>query len=56
MAIDDLDDSKLIFPSDGNNKKNRSSTPLLDNFGKDITKMAAAGKIEPAVGREIIPF
>lgn len=52
MAIDDLDDSKLIFPSDGNNKKNRSSTPLLDNFGKDITKMAAAGKIEPAVGRE----
>jgi ATP-dependent Clp protease ATP-binding subunit ClpC len=52
MAIDDLDDSKLIFPSDGNNKKNKSSTPLLDNFGKDITKMAAAGKIEPAVGRE----
>ena len=52
MAIEDLDDSKLIFPSDGNNKKNRSNTPLLDNFGKDITKMAAAGKIEPAVGRE----
>jgi len=52
MAIDDLDDSKLIFPSDGNNKKNKSSTPLLDNFGKDVTKMAAAGKIEPAVGRE----
>ncbi len=52
MAIEDLDDSKLIFPSDGNNKKSRSTTPLLDNFGKDITKMAAAGKIEPAVGRE----
>ncbi len=53
MAIEDLDDSKLLFPSDGNNnKKNRSNTPLLDNFGKDITKLAASGKIEPAVGRE----
>jgi ATP-dependent Clp protease ATP-binding subunit ClpC len=52
MAIEDLDDSKLIFPTDGNNKKSRSTTPLLDNFGKDITKMAAAGKIDPAVGRE----
>jgi len=52
MAIEDLDDSKLIFPSDGNNKKSKSSTPLLDNFGKDITKLASMGKIEPAVGRE----
>jgi ATP-dependent Clp protease ATP-binding subunit ClpC len=51
MAIEDLDDSRLIFPNDGN-KKQKSSTPLLDNFGKDLTKMASSGKIDPAIGRE----
>jgi ATP-dependent Clp protease ATP-binding subunit ClpC len=52
MAIEDLDDSKLLFPSEGNNKKAKSSTPLLDNFGKDLTKLATSGKIDPAIGRE----
>lgn len=52
MATEDLDDSKLIFPSEGSGKKNKSTTPLLDNFGKDITKLAYEGKIEPAVGRD----
>lgn len=51
MALEDLDDSRLVFPPDGN-KKTKSSTPLLDNFGKDLTKMAASGKIDPAIGRE----
>lgn len=51
MAIEDLDDSRLIFPNDGN-KKVKSSTPLLDNFGKDLTKLASSGKIDPAIGRE----
>ena len=51
MAIEDLDDSRLIFPNDGN-KKAKSSTPLLDNFGKDLTKLASSGKIDPAIGRE----
>lgn len=52
MATEDIEDSKLIFPSEGS-KKNKSSTPLLDNFGKDLTKMVSSGKIDPAIGREV---
>lgn len=29
-----------------------SSTPMLDSFGKDLTKSAAEGKLDPIVGRE----
>lgn len=52
MATEDIEDSRLVFPSDGN-KKNKSNTPLLDNFGKDLTKMVSSGKIDPAIGREV---
>jgi ATP-dependent Clp protease ATP-binding subunit ClpC len=30
----------------------KSKTPVLDNFGRDITKMAEAGTLDPIVGRE----
>ena len=30
----------------------KSKTPVLDNFGRDLTKMADAGKLDPIVGRE----
>jgi ATP-dependent Clp protease ATP-binding subunit ClpC len=30
----------------------KSKTPVLDNFGRDITKMAEAGSLDPIVGRE----
>ena len=30
----------------------RSATPMLDAFGKDLTKLAAEGKLDPIVGRE----
>lgn len=30
----------------------KSSTPMLDSFGKDLTKFAADGKLDPVVGRE----
>jgi len=29
-----------------------SETPFLDNFGKDLTKMAEEGKLEPVIGRD----
>ena len=32
--------------------KNDNATPALDKFGKDITKDAADGKLDPVVGRE----
>jgi ATP-dependent Clp protease ATP-binding subunit ClpC len=31
---------------------NKSKTPVLDNFGRDLTKMAEDGKLDPIVGRE----
>ncbi len=33
-----------------NNSK--SNTPVLDNFGTDITKLASEGKLDPIIGRE----
>ncbi|MFT5884458.1 MAG: ATP-dependent Clp protease ATP-binding subunit ClpC [Arcticibacterium sp.] len=30
----------------------KSKTPILDNFGRDLTKMADAGKLDQIVGRE----
>lgn len=38
--------------SDSKGKSNsKSNTPILDNFGRDITKIAAEGKIDPIIGR-----
>ena len=33
-------------------KKTGSSTPILDNFSRDLTKLAEEGKIDPIIGRE----
>jgi len=30
----------------------KSKTPVLDNFGRDLTKMAEDGKLDPIVGRQ----
>ena len=30
----------------------KSRTPVLDNFGRDITKAAEEGRLDPIVGRE----
>ena len=32
--------------------KGKSKTPVLDNFGRDLTKAAEEGKLDPIVGRE----
>ncbi|MBV1924122.1 MAG: ATP-dependent Clp protease ATP-binding subunit, partial [Flavobacteriaceae bacterium] len=37
----------------GNKKTNKKSkTPVLDNFGRDLTSFAEEGKLDPVVGRE----
>jgi ATP-dependent Clp protease ATP-binding subunit ClpC len=41
--------------NDGKNKKSGggdSSTPVLDNFSRDLIKLAEQGKIDPVIGRE----
>jgi ATP-dependent Clp protease ATP-binding subunit ClpC len=43
-------------PSFGSSQKkpgeSKSKTPVLDNFGRDLTKAAEEGKLDPIVGRE----
>ena len=52
----DEDDSKAFMGSssgDGPSKSSsKSNTPVLDNFGRDLTKYAEDGKLDPIVGRE----
>ncbi len=41
--------------STGRSKKEqteRIKTPVLDNFGRDLTKLAVEGKLDPVIGRE----
>lgn len=41
------------FGSTGAQKSNKKSkTPVLDNFGRDLTQLAEEGKLDPVVGRE----
>src|SRR5690606_32302318 len=52
------DDSSKIFGSGsaagGKEKKGteKSRTPVLDNFGRDLTRLAEDNKLDPIVGRE----
>ena len=32
--------------------QSRSKTPILEHFGRDLTAMARAGKLDPIIGRE----
>ncbi len=62
LASSDTDDpdedSSKIFGSSGSGggkeKKGaeKSRTPVLDNFGRDLTKLAEDNKLDPIVGRE----
>ncbi|WP_266366947.1 ATP-dependent Clp protease ATP-binding subunit [Tellurirhabdus rosea] len=55
---DDDDDRGSMFgggsSSSGKDPKGseKSRTPVLDNFGRDLTKLAELGKLDPIVGRE----
>ena len=41
-----------FVPSAEPAKSRKSKTPVLDNFGKDITALASQDKLDPVVGRE----
>ncbi len=40
------------FSSSGGKASKKSKTPVLDNFGRDLTYLAEEGKLDPVVGRE----
>ena len=42
------EEKKTSPPSKGN----KSNTPVLDNFGRDLTKLAEDDKLDPIIGRE----
>lgn len=46
------DDDQTFGASQRKASDPKSKTPVLDNFGRDLTKMAEAGKLDPIVGRE----
>ncbi len=52
---DDFDDDKRSYSQQQRAKQQtntKSKTPVLDNFGRDITKLAESGSLDPIVGRE----
>jgi ATP-dependent Clp protease ATP-binding subunit ClpC len=44
------DDDKMM--SKKQKASTESSTPVLDNFSRDLNKLAAEGKLDPVIGRE----
>lgn len=55
---DDDDNDRGMFGGGGGTGQSKdkgsekSRTPVLDNFGRDLTKLAEVGKLDPIVGRE----
>ncbi|MBN1300327.1 MAG: ATP-dependent Clp protease ATP-binding subunit [Melioribacteraceae bacterium] len=43
---------KPSFPPPSVKKPDKTKTPVLDNFGRDLTKLGQDGKLDPVIGRE----
>lgn len=52
MSSSSDDEDQTFGASQRKSTDPKSKTPVLDNFGRDLTKMAEAGKLDPIVGRE----
>lgn len=51
--FDDEESKSKSYTSSSTKKASiKSTTPVLDNFGRDITKLAEEDKLDPIVGRE----
>ncbi|MCK7590878.1 ATP-dependent Clp protease ATP-binding subunit [Subsaxibacter sp. CAU 1640] len=48
----DDDDKQNPFSQSTSKSTKKSKTPVLDNFGRDLTILAEEGKLDPVVGRE----
>jgi ATP-dependent Clp protease ATP-binding subunit ClpC len=49
---EEFEDERKSFASKAKQTNTKSKTPVLDNFGRDITKLAESGSLDPIVGRE----
>ena len=43
--------SKSNYKKSKNTTTSKTKTPVLDNFGRDLTKLAIEGKLDPVIGR-----
>ena len=50
MSFGDVYDDSEDQPRE--RKKERTKTPVLNSFGRDLTKLAKEGKLDPIIGRE----
>ena len=48
----DFDEERGTYQSPSQKRQEKSRTPVLDNFGRDFTKLAEEGKLDPIIGRE----
>ena len=48
---DPIEENPFTIKSESKSKV-KSKTPVLDNFGRDLTSLANAGKLDPVIGRE----
>ena len=46
-----IEENPFTIKSDSKSKI-KSKTPVLDNFGRDLTSLAISGKLDPVIGRE----
>ncbi|MEE2931723.1 MAG: ATP-dependent Clp protease ATP-binding subunit [Bacteroidota bacterium] len=52
---DDINDDDHLFGSSTSSSKqtrSKTNTPVLDNFGRDLTKYAQEDKLDPIIGRQ----
>jgi ATP-dependent Clp protease ATP-binding subunit ClpC len=49
----DDDDMGEQFGSTSRKSTNKSRTPILDNFGRDVSRLAEEGKLDPIIGRDV---
>jgi ATP-dependent Clp protease ATP-binding subunit ClpC len=50
MSVDFFEEGPVANPK---RTKKGSTTPILDNFSRDLNKLAEEGKIDPVIGRDV---
>ena len=49
---EEMEEGEKSFPGSVRKGEGKSKTPVLDNFGRDLTRLAEEKKLDPIVGRE----
>ncbi|MGV6828203.1 MAG: ATP-dependent Clp protease ATP-binding subunit [Flavobacteriales bacterium] len=51
-SVSDKGEKGNVFSGTSKKPNKKSKTPVLDNFGRDLTRFAEEGKLDPVIGRE----